>query len=240
MATADQAPREALRPPPGFAWRVLSPIGAVVLAFALLIAGAGVLSVFDMTDESVGAILAFGTGLLLLLFAVWLWRRLPPHERRAAVTRTHGLVGTIGLGMAAGLTIIVGALIIIVAGSALDPVVERRLEEVEDIGTSPWQLVLTVIALVVFAPLGEELLFRGLLLRGLVRKMRFWPAAMLSSTLFAAAHADAYLLWPRAIALIGTGLVLAAIYRSRGYWASVSAHATVNALASVALIASSS
>ncbi len=39
---------------------------------------------------------------------------------------------------------------------------------------------LTVVAVVVLAPLGEELLFRGLLLRGLVRKLRFWPAAAIS------------------------------------------------------------
>lgn len=239
MVTADQAPREARHAPPGFAWRVFSPIGAVVLAFALLIVGAGVLSLFDLSDDSVGAILAFGTGLLLLLFAIGLWRRLPDHERRLAVARPESLRRTLGLGTGMGVVVIIGAAIILLTGSAIDPVVERRLEEVEEIGTAPWQLVLMVIALVVFAPLGEELLFRGLLLRGLVRRMRFWPAAMLSSALFAAAHADAYLLWPRAVALVATGMVLAWVYRKRGYWASVTTHATVNTIASIALIASS-
>lgn len=239
MVTADQAPREARYAPPGFAWRVLSPIGAVVLAFALLIVGAGVLSLFDLSDDSVGAILAFGTGLLLLLFAIGLWRRLPEHERRLAVAPPESLRRTLGLGTGMGVVVIIGAAIILLTGSAIDPVVERRLEEVEEIGTAPWQLVLMVIALVVFAPLGEELLFRGLLLRGLVRRMRFWPAAMLSSALFAAAHADAYLLWPRAVALVATGMVLAWVYRKRGYWASVTTHATVNTIASIALIASS-
>jgi membrane protease YdiL (CAAX protease family) len=239
VVTADQAPREARHAPPGFAWRVFSPIGAVVLAFALLIVGAGVLSLFDLSDDSVGAILAFGTGLLLLLFAIGLWRRLPEHERRLAVAPPESLRRTLGLGTGMGVVVIIGAAIILLTGSAIDPVVERRLEEVEEIGTAPWQLVLMVIALVVFAPLGEELLFRGLLLRGLVRRMRFWPAAVLSSALFAAAHADAYLLWPRAVALVATGMVLAWVYRKRGYWASVTTHATVNTIASIALIASS-
>jgi membrane protease YdiL (CAAX protease family) len=72
-----------------------------------------------------------------------------------------------------------------------------------------------------------------------VRRIRFWPAALISSLLFAAAHADAYLLWPRAIALAGTGVVLAWLYRWRGYWASVTAHATVNVVAATALVASS-
>ncbi len=128
---------------------------------------------------------------------------------------------------------------ILLTGSAIDPVVERRLNEVEDIGTVPWQVVLTVIALVVLAPLGEELLFRGLLLRGLARRLDFWPAALITSAVFAGAHADSYILWPRALALFGTGLVLAWIYRRRGYWASVSAHATVNTIAAIALVASS-
>ena len=57
--------------------------------------------------------------------------------------------------------------------------------------------------------------------------------------MFASAHADSYLLWPRAVSLFLTGLVLAWLYRWRGYWASVTAHATVNIAAAIALIASS-
>lgn len=239
MVTADQAPRQARPAPPGFAWRVFSPIGAVVLAFMLLIVGAGILSLFDLSDDSVGAILAFGTSLLLLLFGIALWRRLPEHERRRAIDRPESWLRTVGVGAGMGVVIIIGAALILVTGAAIDPAVERRLEEVREIGTAPWQLVLLVLALVVLAPLGEELLFRGLLLRALVRRMSFWTAAVLSSFLFAAAHADAYLLWPRAVALVATGVVLAWIYRRRGYWASVTAHATVNAIAAIALIASS-
>jgi membrane protease YdiL (CAAX protease family) len=239
VATLDQAPRDSRPRPPGLAWRVLSPIGAVLVAFVVLIVTAGVLFATDLSDESIGAIASFGTSLLLLVFAVLLWRRLPEHNRRWAVEPKRSLGAALGLGIPVGLGIVVGAGAIIVAGSALDPVVERRLEEVDDIGTAPWQLVLTILALVVLAPLGEELLFRGLLLRALARRFRFWPAAIITSVLFTAAHADAYLLWPRAIALVGTGLLLAWVYRQRGYWASVAAHATVNTIASIALVASS-
>jgi membrane protease YdiL (CAAX protease family) len=235
----DQAPRDSRPTPPGFAWRVLSPIGAVLVAFVALVVAAGGLFATDLSDKSVGAIVSFGTSLLLLVFAALLLRRLPEHERRWAVAPKRGLRAAIALGIPMGIGIVIGAGLIIVAGAAIDPVVERRLAEVEDIGTSPWQLVLTITALVVLAPLGEELLFRGLLLRALTRRLRFWPAAAITSVLFTAAHADAYLLWPRAIALVGTGLALAWVYRQRGYWASVAAHATVNTIASIALVASS-
>lgn len=243
MGTLDQAgPGPGPGPGPvrpGFAWRVLSPIGAVVVAFVILVIAAGILSATSLSDDGTAALLSFGTSLLLLAFAVLLWQRLPAHDREAAVALKHSAWGAVGLGVTVGIGLIIGAGAIIVAGSAIDPVVERRIEEVEEIGTAPWQITLTVIAVVVLAPIGEELLFRGLLLRGLVRRLRFWPAALITSVLFAAAHLDAYLLWPRALALVLTGLVLAWLYRWRGYWAAVAAHATVNAVAAVALVASS-
>lgn len=238
MGTPDQAPRPAPRPP-GFAWRLLSPIGAVLLSLVVLIILGGALFATDLGDQSVGAVVTFLTSLLLLVFGVLLWRRLPAHDRRLAVPRGWPPAGSVGLGIALGVGIVIGAGLIILAGAALDPVVERRIDEVEDIGTQPWQLVLTIAALVVLAPLGEELLFRGLVLRALVRKLRFWPSAAISAVLFTAAHADAYILWPRTVSLIGTGILLAWIYRRRGYWASVSAHATVNTIAAIALVASS-
>jgi membrane protease YdiL (CAAX protease family) len=211
----------------------------VVVAFIVLAVAAAALDPTPLSDDGVTAILAFGTSVLLLVFAVLLWRGLPRHERRLAVALKHSAAGAVGLGVTMGIGLVIGAGAILLLGSAIDPVVERRLDEVEDIGTAPWQIALTVAAVVVLAPLGEELLFRGLLLRALVRRLRFWPSAIISALLFTAAHADAYLLWPRALALAGTGVVLAWLYRWRGYGASATAHATVNVVAAVALVASS-
>jgi membrane protease YdiL (CAAX protease family) len=239
VGTLDQVGQAPTVDRPGFLWRVLSPIGAVVLAFLLVAVGVGILSATPLSDKGTEAVVAFGSSVLLLGFGVALCAGLPRQDARAALALKHSAWGAVGLGVTIGIGLIIGAGAIILAGSAIDPVVERRIEEVEEIGTAPWQVTLTVIAVVVLAPLGEELLFRALLLRALVRRMRFWPAAVISSVLFAAAHLDAYLLWPRALALIGTGLVLAWLYRWRGYWASVTAHATVNAVAAVALVASS-
>ena len=239
MATLEQAGPAAAPGRPGFLWRVLSPVGAVLLAFVLLVVGAGILDATSLSDDAVETLLSFGTSVLLLVFGVLLWRHLPAHERRAAVALKHSAWGAVGLGVTIGIGLVIGAGAIILVGTAIDPVVERRIDDIEEIGTAPWMITLTVLAVVVLAPLGEELLFRGLLLRGLVRRLRFWPAAVISSLLFAAAHADSYVLWPRALSLFLTGLVLAWLYRWRGYWASVTAHATVNTVAAIALVASS-
>lgn len=222
---------------PGFWWRSLTPIGAVLAAFVLLAVIVGVLTLTPLGEDGRAAVATFLTSLALLAFGVLLWRRLPAHERRLAVAAKGSPVSTVALGVVTGLGIVLGAAAVIVAGSAVDPVVERRLEDLsQDIGATPWQITASVVALVVLAPLGEELLFRALLLRGFVRRLAFPTAAVASSAVFAAAHADAYLIWPRAVALVLTGLGLAAIYRRRGYVGSVAAHATVNSVAAIALI----
>ena len=53
--------------------------------------------------------------------------------------------------------------------------------------TVPSVVVLALTA-VVLAPIAEGLMFRGLLLRSFLRMTSFWPAALLSSLLFALFH----------------------------------------------------
>jgi membrane protease YdiL (CAAX protease family) len=234
VATLD--PHGPGRTGPGFGWRAGSPVAAVLLALFLsapLFAG---LDAAPMSDAGRDAAAALGFGLLLLVLGVVLLRGLPAHDARLAVAPKGRLPVVIGLGVAVGFGIVVGAGIIAAFGVALDEGVEDRLEDLAPgIGDAPWQVVLSVIALVVLAPLGEELLFRALLLRALVRRMPFWWAALASGLAFALAHTVAITVWPRAIALLATGLALAWIYRRRGYWAAVAAHATVNGIAALAI-----
>ena len=144
---------------------------------------------------------------------------------------------TAGIGLAVGLGCVVGSGLVISGGAELDPGARRALDDLDiSIGAAWWQMALTACALVIFAPLGEELLFRGLALRGLVRLMPFAWAAPVSGGVFTAAHFDAYLVWPRAVALVLVGWVLAWLYRRRGLLGSVAAHATVNAIATAALL----
>ena len=52
----------------------------------------------------------------------------------------------------------------------------------------PLALVLAGVGAVLLAPVAEELAFRGILLRGLMRRLSFWPAALVSSGVFAVLH----------------------------------------------------
>ena len=53
-----------------------------------------------------------------------------------------------------------------------------------------WSLLLFAVLATAVAPVLEELLFRGLVLRGLMLRLGFWPAAVVSSSFFGAFHAQ--------------------------------------------------
>lgn len=48
--------------------------------------------------------------------------------------------------------------------------------------------IIAFVALVIIPPLGEEILVRGYLYSGLRHRLRFWPALLITSILFGAAH----------------------------------------------------
>jgi hypothetical protein len=124
-------------------------------------------------------------------------------------------------------------------GTSLDPGLNARVHNIASpLGPGVSGTLITMFGVIVLAPLGEELVFRGVLLRGLVRRMSFWWAALAGAAIFGACHADVwiYLFWPRYLALVGVGVGLAWLNRTRGYWCGVTAHATLNAVATLALL----
>jgi membrane protease YdiL (CAAX protease family) len=79
---------------------------------------------------------------------------------------------------------------------------------------------------VITTPLAEELFFRGLVFNALWSRWPLWAAAGLSGAIFGVAHFSAENLVP----LAAGGVLLALIYaRLRSIWASVIAHAVLNA-----------
>jgi membrane protease YdiL (CAAX protease family) len=90
------------------------------------------------------------------------------------------------------------------------------------------QILTTVLALVVIVPICEELLFRGLLLRGLNHTYGAAPALLVSSILFGLSH---FRLPTAILPATVAGLFLGVIALRRGsIWPSIALHAAVNAL----------
>jgi membrane protease YdiL (CAAX protease family) len=98
-----------------------------------------------------------------------------------------------------------------------------------DVQTPALQLPLAVVVVVV-GPIVEEIAFRGIVFRRLLRRLPPWLAAAGTSLLFGAAHFD----------LVGStllGLALVALYvQTRSLWVSISAHALSNLLALFAAV----
>jgi len=96
-------------------------------------------------------------------------------------------------------------------------------------------LALAGIAVVLGAPFGEELLFRGFLYNSLRRRWAVWPSAILSGILFALLHGSPVLI----LAILPVGIGLALIYEWRqSILASMAAHATFNLIGFVTIVLS--
>ncbi len=93
------------------------------------------------------------------------------------------------------------------------------------------------ILAVVCAPLIEELVFRGAVMRGLMSRMPTWPTIGLQALLFGCAHIDPVRGWNNVglvLILSAVGLVLGgAAYLTRRLAASMIAHALINTVALV-------
>jgi CAAX protease family protein len=99
--------------------------------------------------------------------------------------------------------------------------------------SQPFTTLGLLVAAALAAPICEEIFFRGFAFAGLLKGMSLAPAILLSSAVFAVAHADLGSLVP----LFIIGLPLAwARWRTDSLWPSVAIHMANNTLAAVTLI----
>jgi membrane protease YdiL (CAAX protease family) len=98
---------------------------------------------------------------------------------------------------------IIAAIVLVAAFPALQDADASNLD-IE--GLSGAELAMTAVVVVVAAPIVEEILFRGLILRTAMTRMRFWPAALASSAVFAVFHA------PAVGSLAGASVLVASIF----------------------------
>jgi membrane protease YdiL (CAAX protease family) len=103
------------------------------------------------------------------------------------IRRSDWLPWVLGVALVFLGRLVVGVVLVALAGSQ-DAAVTGNLQGVAVDQPRLGPLSVFALAVVVLAPIAEEVLFRGLLLRTFMRRLRFWPAALLSTALFAAFH----------------------------------------------------
>ena len=214
------------------------------LVVGLVLLGTGLVDPLLLDPTAGGAsllVLVVLSQIAGLLAAVGLLRRRGV-PLRPVVGPMRPVARHVGIGVGLGLLAIIGStllvsLLVTLTGSEATP--EQVLTE--GIADTPVQLLLAVLAAVVMAPLAEELLFRGLLHRGLRRRMRIVPATLVSSVLFAVVHIDVAVSQP--LALVGltfVGVILALAHERTGsLLVPVVIHATHNAVTIVAVVVTS-
>jgi hypothetical protein len=110
-----------------------------------------------------------------------------------------------GFGMAFGGRIIVG-----IIANALSH--GKALQQSQNLVVKSHSVAVYVvlgIVVVLIAPVVEELMFRGMMLRTFMRRWGFWPAALLSSAIFALFHTYE-------VSTLGGALTLAAVVFTLG------------------------
>ena len=138
------------------------------------------------------------------------------------------------LAMGCGLVIASYLLIIVHNGLLFLLGVETQGEEILGLFNALDSPVWFVVVGVIFAPIVEEIFFRGFLFQGFRQKYGWVKGALISSAIFGAAHLDPVALIPTFI----LGGALAYVYhRSNSIWPGVLLHMFVNGLGFCSLYA---
>ena len=222
----DDSPQAAFWVP----WTWPEAIGVVVVSqlIALLL-----LSLVDaLLPELLEALQAPLSGLTFVLATVgWVARR-----HRGQVHRLLGPVRPrarhVAVGVGQGL---VGFIVVVIGFGSLLQVIADRLgvelppvqQQLDELAQNPQTLPYLALAVILMAPLGEELFFRGLLFQALRRRVYLWPAIGLSGLAFALVHLE-----PLAMLIVfPLGMWFAWIFhRSGSLLVPFAAHATFNAI----------
>jgi membrane protease YdiL (CAAX protease family) len=186
-----QANRAADRRP----WGILPWLGPLLATVALIVASEAI-AAYALPDRGIGrtiagVVLAIGGELVLLLALLAFGRSIAVRNGgwRAAfgLDRVRGadwLPWITGFGFVFLGRSVVGLVADVLSGG-------RAAGEASNVHlSSPGVAEVVVLALtaVVLAPIAEELMFRGLLLRTFMRRLSFWPSALLSTLLFGLFH----------------------------------------------------
>ena len=147
-----------------------------------------------------------------LLFASVQSRLREYNTEAVALDRNEGIKGRVLVCVFAGVFSTIAAAYIMVPVNSLLPPMPERLEALfkQILELTPFWA--TIISVSLFAPLFEEWLCRGIVLRGLLQKMNPWTAITISSAFFAVLHMNPW----QAIPAFALGLLFGYIYYKTG------------------------
>jgi uncharacterized protein len=142
--------------------------------------------------------------------------------------RARDLAMGIGAGIA-GFGVLLVALGILFRVIGFDPPDQQALADVAEGGVDA---LLALTMAVVLAPVVEEVVFRGALHQGLRHRTGFWPAALISSLVFAAVHLEVVMSSPAfLVQLFLLGVLFAWLLERTGNLAApIVAHLVFNAI----------
>ncbi len=127
--------------------------------------------------------------------------------------------------IALGGSLLASVVYVAIASTISDRLVPSPLPSGVDFSQMPWP---SFVSIVIIAPFSEETFFRGFLFAGFAKRLGFLISALISASVFGAAHLEL----ARAIPAFLSGIVFAAVYwRSGSVWPCVLAHTAQNAIA---------
>jgi membrane protease YdiL (CAAX protease family) len=208
-------------------WRTVDAIPVFLLAM-LMTAVAGVPATLLLSSSASRFVVAALIGELGFLGAVVFWLRVVRKAPLSALGAPRSPLRDLGAGLLGGAGLVLvgwisGIVVVTVAQLILGhvPVQPDQIPTTVQ-GPSLW---LSGVVVVLAAPLGEEVFFRGFLYQALRQRFRVWPAALISAAVFATVHISPILIF----ALFPVGIGLALIYeRKRSLLSSMAAHALFN------------
>jgi uncharacterized protein len=243
-AVRDQEPR----PVAGIAWGyreiVISIVAVLVILFLLTLVATGVVALFgDYDDESpemlfAGAIAntlwyaAAITTVIALVRSVGAgWLQLGLRWSRPQEHSWLWLLGWVVAGYLMSLAL-VRVYVLAMDAAGLDGLLPDA-QIPEDSFNYDAVVIALGLAVLIGAPVVEEVFFRGFLFGGLRQRMTFWAAGLISGGLFSLAHADPGLVLP----YTGIGVIFAFLYERTGtLFAPIGVHFIFNGVSFVLLV----
>lgn len=198
-------------------------IGIEILVTAVVLA-TGLLAGTEL-DSVVGFVTVVGNGILFI--GLMAYKRIG--YRELFHPAKHSVAATMGLVTAPILLLVPGLMLFAVW---LDTFVQQLFpmsaEDLELFNAMAGSSVLSILFACLAAPVLEEMLFRGVMLRAFLRQYTRTFAILWSATLFAIAHFNVYQL----VTAFTVGIVSGWLYeRCRSLWPCILLHAAYNGLA---------